>query len=192
MLCAEFLREVIMLQRVAIYCGSRPGHDPKYAEAAASLAAYLAQQGIGIVYGGSRTGLMGIVADAALQAGGEVIGVVPANLSQREKTHPNLTETHFVDSMHQRKAMMADLSDAFVALPGGIGTLDELIEIWCWAKIGDHNKACACYDVDAFWQPFFDLLTHIDSQGFAHPGSSMLRADSPENLLEALGAHTKH
>ena len=179
-----------MLQRVAIYCGSRMGHDPKYAQAAADLASFLAKQRIGIVYGGSRTGLMGTVADAALQEGGEVIGVVPANLSQREKTHPNLTTTHFVESMHQRKAMMADLADAFVALPGGIGTLDELIEIWCWAKIGDHNKACVCYDVDDFWQPFFDLLLHIDNQGFSHPGSAMLRADSPPSLLTALASHT--
>merc|ERR1711879_875035 len=91
-----------------------------------------------------------------------------------------------VDSRHQRKALIADLADAFVALPGGIGTLDELIEIWCWAKIGDHDKACICYDVDHFWQPFFDLLLHIDNQGFAHPGSAMLRTDSPQQLLTEL------
>ena len=179
-----------MLQRVAIYCGSRMGHDAKYAEAAAALAAYLAGEGIGIVYGGSRSGLMGVVADAALAAGGEVIGVMPANLEQKENTHPGLTETHFVDNMHQRKALMANLADAFIALPGGIGTLDELVEIWCWAKIGDHNKACICYDVDQFWQPFFDLLTHIDQQGFAHPGSAMLRSEQPAGLLQLLRDHT--
>lgn len=181
-----------MLKRVAIYCGSLSGNDSKYAKAAATLARFLADQEIGIVYGGSRTGLMGIVADAAIAAGGEVIGVVPANLSQREKTHPHLTQTHFVDSMHERKALMATLSDAFVALPGGIGTLDELVEIWCWAKIGDHSKACACYDVDNFWQPFFDLLAHIDHQGFAHPGSAILRVDTPETLLKKLTQHSSH
>ena len=174
-----------MLQRVALYCGSRSGHDPKYTEAAAGLARFLAQQGIGIVYGGGRTGLMGTIADAALEAGGEVIGVMPANLNQREKTHSGLTEIHFVDTMHQRKAMMADLADAFIALPGGIGTLDELIEIWCWAKLGDHNKPCACYDVDNFWQPFFDLLTHIDQEGFAYSGNPLLRESIPADLLAA-------
>ncbi|MDP2548944.1 MULTISPECIES: TIGR00730 family Rossman fold protein [unclassified Oceanobacter] len=175
-----------MIKRVAIYCGSRLGNDPAYAAAATTLATFLAQQGIGIVYGGSQSGLMGIVANAALAAGGEVIGVMPGVLGQQEKIHTGLTQIHHVHSMHERKALMADLADAFVALPGGIGTLDELVEVWCWANIGDHNKPCACFDVDQFWQPFFDLLTHIRQQGFAHQSGELLRASEPALLLQQL------
>ncbi|WP_369857151.1 TIGR00730 family Rossman fold protein [Candidatus Thalassolituus haligoni] len=178
-----------MIKRVAIYCGSRLGNETKFAHAAASLATFLARQGIGIVYGGSQSGLMGVVADAALAAGGEVIGVMPGNLEQREKTHSGLTEVRLVSSMHERKALMAELADAFVALPGGIGTLDELVEIWCWANIGDHNKPCACFDIDQFWQPFFDLLVHIRQQGFAHQGADILRASEPDQLLLKLRNH---
>ena len=178
------------MQRIAIYCGARSGNDPKYAKAAEQLAHYLAQQGIGIVYGGSNSGLMGIIADTALAAGGEVIGVIPDSLHKREIAHSGLSTLHHVAGMHERKALMAELANAFVALPGGIGTLDELIEIWCWAGMGAHSKPCACYEVDNYWQPLFDLLSHVQQEGFAHGERQLLRASTPEQLLTSLqGGH---
>ncbi|WP_430459870.1 TIGR00730 family Rossman fold protein [Thalassolituus sp. LLYu03] len=175
------------MKRIAIYCGSRHGNDPKYAHAAAELATFLARQGIAVVYGGSKTGLMGVVADSALAAGGEVIGVIPEWLTQREAEHPGLTELHRVTSMHERKALMAELADAFIALPGGIGTLDELIEIWCWAGVGAHSKPCLCYDVDHYWQPLFDLLNHVQQEGFAHGERQIERVSSTAGLASLLG-----
>ncbi|MAD45794.1 MAG: TIGR00730 family Rossman fold protein [Oceanospirillaceae bacterium] len=174
------------MKRVAIYCGSRRGNDDKYAGAAAAVATALADAGIGIVYGGSNTGLMGVVADNALAAGGEVIGVIPEGLFQREVAHQALTDLRYVKGMHERKAMMAGLADAFIALPGGIGTLDELIEIWCWAGIGSHSKPCLCYDVDNYWQPLFDLLQHIHSEGFAHGNETLLKVSDTGALLDVL------
>jgi len=178
-----------MIKRVAIYCGSRMGKDPAIAEAAAQLSSYLAKQGVGVVYGGSSSGLMGIVADSALAEGGEVIGVMPNNLWIQERAHKGLTELEFVGSMHERKARMVELADAFIALPGGIGTLDEMVEVLCWSNIGDHNKPCACYDVNNFWQPFFTLMEHIQQQDFAHHQVPLLRASSPEAMLELLNQH---
>ncbi|MCY0966999.1 TIGR00730 family Rossman fold protein [Parathalassolituus penaei] len=175
-----------MIRTVAIYCGSRPGVNPAYATAAAELATRLAEAGIGIVYGGSKAGLMGIVADAALAAGGEVIGVMPDNLAEREHGHKGLTRFHLVRDMHQRKAMMADLADAFIALPGGIGTLDELMEIWCWAGLGNHQKACICYDVEDYWQPLYDLLKHVHQQGFAWTENLPERLTTPKQVLALL------
>ncbi len=171
------------LKRIAIYCGAKAGNSPAYAEAAAQLARTLAEAGIGIVYGGSRNGLMGIVADTALAAGGEVIGVIPDLLNKNEHAHPHLTHLYHVASMHERKALMAQLADGFIALPGGIGTLDELIEIWCWAGMGSHAKPCACLDVNQYWQPLFDLLGHIEQEGFAHGERQLLRSDDPAQLL---------
>ena len=175
------------MKRVAVYCGSRPGNSEKYALAAAAVATALAEQNIAVIYGGSKTGLMGIVADAALAAGGDVIGVIPDTLRKREVAHPGLSELHHVSSMHERKAMMAELADAFIALPGGVGTLDEMIEIWCWAGMGAHSKPCLCYDVDNYWQPLFDLLAHVRQEGFAHGDEQLLRASSPQQLLQHLG-----
>ena len=171
------------IRRIAVYCGSRMGHSPAYAQAAVGLAQTLAQAGIGIVYGGSRNGLMGVLADAALAAGGEVIGVIPDLLNKNEHAHPGLTHLYHVSSMHERKALMAQLADAFIALPGGVGTLDELIEIWCWAGMGSHAKPCGCLDVNNYWQPLFDLLAHIQHEGFAHGERQLLRSDHPQRLL---------
>jgi len=176
------------MKRVAIYCGSRRGNDEKYSDAAAAVAVALAEAGIAIVYGGSNTGLMGVVADNALAAGGEVIGIIPDGLFQREIAHQGLTELHYVTGMHERKAMMAELADAFIALPGGIGTLDELIEIWCWAGIGSHSKPCLCYDVDNYWKPLFELLMHIHSEGFAHGDETLLNVSDPQSLVKMLRA----
>jgi uncharacterized protein (TIGR00730 family) len=178
--------EHCMLKRVAIYCGSRPGNQPEYATEAARLATSLAHNGIEIVYGGSCAGLMGIVADAALAAGGKVTGVMPDNLAQRERTHDGLTRVHFVANMHERKAMMADLADAFIALPGGIGTLDELVEVWCWSGLGSHSKPCICYDVNQYWQPLFQLLQHFSQEGFSWNNNLPDRVSTPEELLTLL------
>lgn len=171
------------LRRVAVYCGSRPGNSPAYTDAAADLGRYLAQQQIGVVYGGSRNGLMKTLADAALAAGGDVIGVIPDLLHKREQAHPHLTELHHVATMHERKALMAELADGFIALPGGVGTLDELIEVWCWAGMGSHTKPCACLDVNGYWQPLFELLSHIQREGFSHQQPTLLRAADPASLL---------
>ena len=133
---------VITLRRVCVFCGSSFGNNPDH-RAAEQFATLLAQNGIGIVYGGARNGLMGAVADAALVAGGEVVGVLPRSMAAREIAHSGITALHLVDTLHERKALMAELSDAFVALPGGVGTFEEIFEAWSWAQIGLHQKPCA-------------------------------------------------
>lgn len=170
------------IKYVAIYCGAKHGNQPGFEQGAKALANWLAHNNIGIVFGGGHTGLMGVIADAALEAGGEVIGVIPDTLYQREVAHQGLTRLELVNSMHERKARMAELADAFIALPGGIGTLDELIEIWCWAGLGDHDKPILCFDIDQFWQPFFDLLKHVETTGFSHHSKPMLRAQNFDEL----------
>ena len=172
--------------KVAVYCGSRSGNDPLYADKARELGDYFGRNGTELVFGGGHVGLMGIVADSVLAAGGRVHGVIPEHLRDRELAHSGLTELHVVKNMHERKALMADLADAFIALPGGVGTLDELIEIWCWAGIGSHSKPCLCYDVDNYWQPLFDLLQHIHNEGFAHGNESLLNVSDTDALLTLL------
>lgn len=138
------------MDRLCVFCGSSSGRDPAYSVLAAQLGRTLAQRRIGLVYGGGRVGLMGVLADAALAAGGEVIGVIPKTLLDREVGHRGLTQLRVVDSMHARKALMAELADGFVALPGGIGTLEELFEVWTWAQLGMHRKPCGLLDVGGF------------------------------------------
>jgi uncharacterized protein (TIGR00730 family) len=152
--------------RIAIYCGSSRGHDPVFATAAAELATYLAKQGIGIVYGGGNVGIMGVVADAALAAGGEVIGVIPESLMAKELGHGGVTELHVTRSMHERKQLMVDLSDAFIALPGGFGTLDELFETLTWLQLGFHGKAVGLLNVAGFFDHLLTFLNHMSSSGF--------------------------
>jgi uncharacterized protein (TIGR00730 family) len=144
--------------RVAVYCGASSGGSPRFAEVARALGEGLARNGTGVVYGGASRGLMRALADAALEAGGEVIGVLPRSLSHREIARQNLTELHLVDTMHERKARILELSDAIAVLPGGIGTLDEFFEAFTWAQIGIHTKPIALIDVDGFYQP---LLAHL-------------------------------
>ena len=142
------------LRRVCVFCGSNVGRDPAYRRLTESLGRTLARRGVGLVFGGGRVGLMGALADAALAAGGEVIGVLPKALMEREIGHRGLTELRIVGSMHERKALMADLADGFVALPGGIGTLEELFEVWTWAQLGLHAKPCGLLDTDGFFAPW--------------------------------------
>ncbi len=152
--------------RVAVYCGANVGASPRFAQVARELGDGLARNGIGVVYGGASRGLMGAVADAALAAGGEVIGVLPRSLGHREIAHPRITELHIVDTMHERKSRILDLSDAIAVLPGGIGTLDEFFEAFTWAQIGIHSKPMALIDVDGFYQPLVAHLRNSVDAGF--------------------------
>ena len=151
--------------RIAVFTGSQSG-PPSHREAAAAFAARLAEAGVGVVYGGGHVGLMGIVADAALAAGGEVVGVIPQHLVDDELAHPGLPRLEVVQSMHERKARMADLSDAFVALPGAAGTLEELFEAWTWGMLGLHAKPTALLDVDGFWQTMLAQLRRMVNDGY--------------------------
>lgn len=152
--------------RVAVYCGANLGASPEFAEAAQQLGERLARAGIGVVYGGASRGLMGALADAALGGGGEVIGVLPRSLSHREIEHQGLAALHIVETMHERKALISNLSDAFAVLPGGIGTLDEFFEAWTWAQIGTHSKPIALIDIGGFYQPLLAYLSTVVDAGF--------------------------
>jgi uncharacterized protein (TIGR00730 family) len=161
---------VTVIRRLCVFCGAQPGARPEYRQAAAAFGQLLAQAGIGVVYGGASIGLMAAVADAALDAGGEVIGVIPQALVDREVAHYGLTDLRIVHSMHERKALMAELSDGFVALPGGVGTLEELFEVWTWSHLGLHRKPCALLDVQGFYRGLHGFVDHMETEGFLRPG----------------------
>lgn len=160
------------LSAVAVFCGSSFGALPAYTQAARDTGRTLAERGIDVVYGGGHVGLMGVVADAALEAGGRVVGVIPRQLHDRELTHTGVTELHVVESMHERKQVMADRSDAFIALPGGAGTLEEIAEQWTWAQLTIHSKPCGFLDVAGFWQPMRTMVDTMVTQGFVRPEQS--------------------
>jgi uncharacterized protein (TIGR00730 family) len=179
------------VRRVCVYAGSNPGSDPAYAEAAAAFAATMAERGIGLVYGGGKVGLMGVLADTVLAHGGEAIGVMPQALIEREIGHPGLTDLRVVGSMHERKALMAELSDAFVAVPGGIGTLEELIEVYTWSQLGIHDKACGVLNVNGYYDHLAALLDHAVTEGFLRPQHRAVLsvASEPAELLDRLAAY---
>jgi uncharacterized protein (TIGR00730 family) len=173
------------LRRICVFCGASPGVAPGYVELARSVGRELAERGIGVVYGGGRVGLMGSIADAALDAGGEVIGVIPQGLVDRELAHPGLTELHIVGTLHERKALMAELSDAFIALPGGLGTLEELAEVASWAQLQLHAKPVGLLEIDGFWTSLRGWLDHAVAEGFvlpSHRGLFLEAADLPALL----------
>lgn len=176
------------MPRICVYLGSREGHDPRFREAAAALGRGIAARGYGLVYGGARIGLMGVVANAALEAGGEVVGVMPRHLVDREMAHHGLSQLIHVDSMHERKASMAAHADAFVALPGGIGTLEELFEVWTWQYLGLHDKPIGVLDTGGFYQPLLGFLDNTVSAGFlaAKTRAELQHASTPEALLDIL------
>lgn len=178
------------MQRVCVFCGSSSGAQPAYLAAASALGSSLARRGLGLVYGGASVGLMGAVADAAMASGGQVFGVIPAALEAKEIAHPGLTRLEVVGSMHDRKARMSELADAFVALPGGMGTLEELTEMLTWAQLGLHRKPCGLLDVAGYWRPLVAFFDHAVQERFLRPQhrALLLVQEQPEALLDALAA----
>ena len=174
--------------RICVFCGSTSGRRPEFAAAARALGAEMARRGIGLVNGGGHVGLMGAVADGALEAGGEAIGVIPRALMDRELGHRSMTELRVVETMHERKALMAELSDGFAALPGGIGTLEELFEAWTWAGLGIHRKPVGVLDVVGYWEPLLAMGDRMVAEGFlpVHLRTSLLVARDPAALLEEM------
>ncbi|HWF91475.1 MAG TPA: TIGR00730 family Rossman fold protein [Terriglobales bacterium] len=174
--------------RICVFCGSNSGSRSAYTKAAVDLGRWLAQEKLSLVYGGGRVGLMGSIADAVLEEGGEVIGVIPESLVRREVAHTGLTDLRVVQNMHERKALMAELSDAFVALPGGFGTFDEFCEILTWAQLGLHKKPCGLLNVEGYFDPLLALFDRAVADGFLHPKhrSMLITADDPERLLEEM------
>jgi uncharacterized protein (TIGR00730 family) len=175
--------------RVAVFLGSSAGRQPEYAAAAADFGRQLARAGVGIVYGGASVGMMGALADAALAEGGEVIGVIPGGLFGAEIPHPGLSRMEVVSTMHERKALMARLADGFAALPGGLGTLDELFEILTWQQIGLHAKPVALVDVNGFWDPLVQMLLALTEAGFVPQATtrSLVRVQDAGEFLGLLG-----
>jgi uncharacterized protein (TIGR00730 family) len=177
---------------ICVFCGSSPGAQPAYAAAATELGRTIADRGQTLVYGGARVGLMGILADAALAAGGTVYGVIPTSLVKRELSHQSLTRLDEVASMHERKARMAELSDAFVVLPGGAGTVEEMAEIWTWSQLGLHTKPVGVLNVAGYWDRFFAFVDHAVAEAFLRPAHAdmLVRSDRPAALLDALESYT--
>jgi len=177
--------------RICVFCGSSSGEDPRYLKATTDLATALVDRDIGLVYGGSRMGLMGRLAQTALDRGGEVIGVIPRALMNREVAHSDLHDLVVTESMHDRKAEMVARSDGFIAAPGGLGTLEEFLEVLTWAQLGFHRKPCGILDVDGYYQPLVRLLDHAVKEGFlqqAHRGMVLVDSD-PRDLLDRMGTY---
>src|SRR3954467_9929979 len=176
------------MRRVCVYCGSSPGSDPAYREAAVALVHALAERGLGVVYGGAHVGLMGVVADEALAAGAEVIGVIPQALVDREIAHTGLDDLRVVGSMHERKAQMAELADAFVALPGVLGTLEELFEVATWSQLGLHVKPCGLLNVLGYYDGLAGMLDHAVTERFLRPENRaiVLVESDPAAMVDAL------
>ena len=182
------------MKRLAIYCGSASPADTVYIESARMVGAELARRGIGVVYGGGRLGLMGAVADAALDAGGEVIGIIPQALVDAEVAHRGCTELHVVSGMHERKALFTDLSDGFITLPGGVGTMDELWEAVSWSQLGYHEKPVGLLNVGGFYDALITFNEHMKSVGFIRPqhGGILLADTSLNGLLAQMTAYHPH
>lgn len=178
------------MKRLCVFCGSSPGTNPAYVEAATTLGTLLAGRGIGLVYGGGNVGLMGVIADAVLAGGGEVIGVIPQALADREVAHLGVTDLRVVDSMHTRKAMMAELSDAFVAMPGGVGTFEEFFEAVTWTQLGVHRKPCGLLNVAGFYTPLALFIDQAVTEGFIKPvhRAVIVVDDDPARLLDSLSS----
>ena len=174
------------LKSICVYCGSSPGRLEAYASSARALAESLVKRNIKLVYGGASIGIMGMVADHVLMLGGQAIGVIPEALGQKEVTHKNLTELHVTQSMHERKMLMAELSDGFVALPGGIGTLEELFEIWTWAQLGFHKKPCGLLNVEGYYDSLIQFLDHILAEQFVkeHHRAMLIVESNSEKLID--------
>lgn len=179
------------MKRIAVFCGSSNGASQVYRDGAVLLGEELAKRGITLVYGGASVGLMGAVADAVLTNGGQVIGVIPRMLEEREIAHANLTELIIVHSMHERKAKMAELADGFIALPGGTGTLEEFIEVFTWAQLGVHQKPCGLLNINQYYDPLVSLINHMADQQFLHEQyrSMAIVASSPRELIDRFNSY---
>jgi len=177
--------------RLCVFCGSSLGAREVYRTRTEEFGRLLAERQIELVYGGAHAGLMGVLADAVLAGGGRVIGVIPQALVERELAHPGLTELHLVSSMHERKAMMASLSDGFVALPGGIGTLEELFEVWTWSQLGLHEKPCALLDLDGFYRGLSAFMDHVAAEGFLKPAQrqALIVEAHAKSLLDRMASY---
>ncbi|MCO7253620.1 TIGR00730 family Rossman fold protein [Dickeya oryzae] len=172
--------------KFGVFCGSAPGNNAIYQQQTQSLIRYLVGQNAGIVYGGGKVGLMGLVADTALACGGQVTGVIPKHLVNKELAHPTLTELVITEDMHERKAKMAELADVFIALPGGAGTLEEIIEQWTWAQLGLHHKACILFNVNGYYDGFIDFVARTVRDGFMKQAylDMLIVSDSPEAVWD--------
>ena len=176
------------IRRLCVFCGSSAGNEASYADAASELGQAMSARDIGLVYGGGGIGLMGIVADAVLDGDGQVTGVIPQTLEERELAHAGVADMRVVQTMHERKALMAQLSDAFIALPGGIGTLEEFFEVWTWGQLGVHRKPCGLLNVAGYFDPLLSLIDHMVDAGFLRPAhrAMVVVEVSPERLLQRL------
>ncbi|MFT4020941.1 MAG: TIGR00730 family Rossman fold protein [Acinetobacter sp.] len=174
------------MEAIAIFCGSKAGNTPNFVQTAQQVGETLARQRKTLVYGGGRSGLMGTVADSALQAGGHVIGVIPTALVDKELAHPHLTQLHVVQNMHERKTKMSELAEGFIALPGGAGTLEEIFEQWTWAQLGIHAKPCGFLNVDGFYDPLLAMIEKTVDNGFTQSrfADSLLVDDNIERLIQ--------
>ena len=180
------------IRNLCVYCGSNPGRDPAYSAGARILAQALVDRDIGLVYGGARVGIMGLLADSVLEAGGRVTGVIPESLIKKEIAHLGLSELRVTRSMHERKSLMAEISDGFIALPGGIGTLEEIFEVWTWAQLGFHGKPCGLFNIAGYFNALCAFLDHTVTEQFVKPPHrSMLFVESSvERLLDGFDTYT--
>lgn len=174
------------MKTIAVFCGSSSGSNPAYLEGAKKLGEALAERELTLVYGGASVGLMGAVADSVLENGGKVIGVIPQSLVDKEIAHASLTDLYIVNSMHERKAKMSELSDGFIAMPGGSGTLEEFFEVFTWAQLGYHQKPCGLLNIHDYYTPLLDLLTHMTTEGFMKKAyqSMVISESDPQSLLD--------
>jgi uncharacterized protein (TIGR00730 family) len=179
------------IKSVCVYCGASFGSDPIYKDAATAMGRTLAERGLKLVYGGGQVGLMGVIADACIDAGGEVLGVIPDFLDHKEIAHPRVQEMRIVKSMHERKLIMADNADAFIAMPGGLGTMEELFEVWTWSQLGRHEKPVALLNMSGYWDKLTAFLDHMRDEGFveARHRDMLMSAETPEAVLQALEAY---
>jgi hypothetical protein len=179
------------MKAICVYCGSSPGRLEVYASAARALGQALVERDLGLVYGGASIGLMGLIADTVLQLGGRAVGVIPQALARKEVVHRHLTELHVTQSMHERKTLMADLSDGFIAMPGGIGTFEEIFEIWTWAQLGIHTKPCGLLNVAGYYDALSTFLDHAAAEQFLKPPhrSLLIVEQEPQALLDRFASY---
>jgi len=174
--------------KIAVFCGSSSGNNIEYTNATKELGKFFVENNIEVVYGGGNVGLMGVIADSVMEHGGNVYGVIPEKLQEKELAHKGITELHIVSNMHERKAMMADMADAFVVLPGGAGTLEEIFEVWTWAQLGFHNKPCAFFNVNGFYDKLFEMIEGMCDAKFLKQEylDMLIKTDKQEELLKAI------